>query len=242
MKSQYQALSGEIRINYGTYFPFLFVMVLFITSSCNLNEGINPVNHLVSGNEITTSGVSNSNQPSSIGIGNAPTQSGAFLTRTTEGFGLTLVDGKSNLVATIGYPDLPFYCGGEFQNDAIIFQDIIAANHGERIIDIGQGKEVIAKVYKGPLDFNDFSQWCPFFRNGLILAEGTAKLTVNTNDLYLNIDTNNRAIQNAQFNGELLSPDGKIKHLSARILFSWDKEEEYNTLRDLVKNVSVQLN
>ncbi|WP_258105263.1 hypothetical protein [Marinoscillum sp. MHG1-6] len=235
-----------IGINYGTYFSIFAIMALLILvmSSCaNNDEDIiapAPVSApMVVGNN---EDIWSSENQSTKGIENAPNTSGSFVIRDSyEGaFALTLVDNVSKLVATIGYPDLiPTYCGGGFPEDVVAFQDIIAANNGDRALSLGQGKMHV-KVFQGPLSTVDFSEWCPFFTNSEVLAEGTVRVISPTNELYP-AETNNKMIWSVQFHGKLLTLDNEIKNVSGGVLFTWDKEEEFNSLLDLVERVSLQL-
>jgi len=145
------------------------------------------------------------------------------------------------LVATIGYPDLlPTFCGGDFPDDILTFQDIISASNGERIISLGQG-DLKVHVFGGTLnDINDFSTWCPFLSSAPLLAEGYGKAVAPTNDLSIS-ETNNTANMILTINGELLSPSNEIKRFTARVLFSFDKEEEFNSLLDILVSVTIQL-
>jgi hypothetical protein len=120
------------------------------------------------------------------------------------------------------------------------FQDVIL-NNGGRWVDIGQG-DLKVYVFRGtPDDINDFDTWCPFLSSATLLAEGYASATSAINDLWYT-DTNNVANSALAVNGELLSLTNEKKHFAARVLFSYDKEEEFNSLLDIVVSVTVQLN
>jgi len=236
MYFNYQASLEKLRISSGFYLLIIFFITLFIVPACEKEENLanenDPLN--ATGEEIA--------QLKSTGFDNAPSQSGAYVVRSEEEilFGFTLVDNKSNLVATLGYPtSIPSYCGGDAPLNVLTFQDILRANNGERIVEILKG-QLEAKVYRGPLSTQDLSQWCPFFQNATLLAEGTVSVVSHTNEEN-DPNTNNQFVWGFQFHGKLLSPENKVEQFSAHVLFSWDKEDDFNTLLDLVQSVSVQL-
>ncbi|HMB99706.1 MAG TPA: hypothetical protein VKN14_01590 [Flavobacteriaceae bacterium] len=233
MKKINQLLFQKAPIKLGKLPYIIFSAVLFTVLSCSTNEDV----------EISNESILEANLVASKGIENAPAESGAFVFRNQyEGeIALTLVDSKSKLVATIGYPDLlPTYCGGGASNDILTFQEILATNNGERVVSLAQG-DMKVNVFGGTLyDIYDFSSWCPFLSSAPLLAQGNAKATAPTNDVWLT-NTNNTANIILQINGELLSPANERKHFTARVLFSYDKVEEFNTLLDILVSVTVQL-
>ncbi|MDU8886647.1 hypothetical protein RXV94_10785 [Yeosuana sp. MJ-SS3] len=233
MKTLNQLFFKKGLINFGMTLSLLFIMVLFTFVSCSKNE-----------DGIMKESISEANLVTSQRIENAPEQSGAFLFRDDYLFvGKTFIDAKSELILTVGHPDpLPVFCGGNFYDDIIQYQDIIAASNFERIVTLGQG-EVQVYVYRGTLEnIYDFPSWCPFFSTAPIEAEGMATVTEVINDYGFFGNTNNNVSWSIQVIGKILSPENEIKHLSARILFSWDKEEPISSLLDIVTSVTVRLN
>jgi len=189
--------------------------------------------------------VSEANLKTSKGIANAPSESGLYVVRIPieGGHAYTLVDSKTELVCTIGHPDIPWYCGGDYPIDIVDFQFIVAGNYEDHWIVQSQGEVLQARVYQGPFIWdNNIEEFCSFLDNATLLAEGTVSMTYRDNDWNWLFDPNYTNSFGFTAQGELLSPEGEVKHLRAGTNWLWNRDTgDFDTLVDLEQTTSIRL-